>query len=129
MSSKTVVSAFSDEQVQRLTGVSRTQLRYWDRTGFFVPPLANPDRRAPHSRLYTFRDVVSLKVINALRNDARVPLPHLREVKEKLAHLGEDVWSKTTLYVLNKRVIFDSPGAATKEEIVSGQVICRSLSK
>src|SRR5471030_3299144 len=108
MSSKTVVSAFSDEQVQRLTGVSRTQLRYWDRTGFFVPPLANPDRRAPHSRLYTFRDVVSLKIINALRNDAKVPLPHLREVKEKLAHLGEDVWSKTTLYVLNKRVIFDT---------------------
>jgi uncharacterized protein (DUF433 family) len=123
MSSKSVISAYSDEQVQRLTGVSRTQLRYWDRTGFFVPSLAYADRRVPHSRLYSFRDVVSLKVINALRNDAKVPLPHLREVKEKLAHLGEDVWAKTTLYVLNKRVIFDSPGGSSREEVISGQVI------
>jgi uncharacterized protein (DUF433 family) len=123
MASKPVISAFSDEQVQRLTGVSRQQLRYWDRTGFFVPALAYADRRAPHSRLYSFRDIVSLKVINALRNDAKVTLPHLREVKEKLGHLGEDAWAKTTLYVLNKRVIFDSPGGRDKEEIVSGQVI------
>jgi uncharacterized protein (DUF433 family) len=123
MSTKPVISAFSDEQVQRLTGVSRQQLRYWDRTGFFVPALAYADRRAPHSRLYSFRDIVSLKVINALRNDAKVTLLHLREVKEKLGHLGEDAWAKTTLYVLNKRVIFDSPGGRDKEEIVSGQVI------
>jgi uncharacterized protein (DUF433 family) len=123
MSSKSLIAAFTEDQVERLTGVSRQQLRYWDRTGFFVPSLAYEDRRASHSRLYTFRDLVSLKVINALRNEANVPLPHLRKVKERLAHLGEDVWSKTTLYVLNKRVIFDSPGGETKEEILTGQVI------
>jgi DNA-binding transcriptional MerR regulator len=123
MTNKTIIAAFTEDQVARLTGVSQTQLRYWDRTGFFVPTLAYEDRRAPYSRLYTFRDLVSLKVINALRNDAAVPLPHLRKVKEKLVHLGDDVWAKTTLYVLNKRVIFDSPGGKTREEILSGQVI------
>lgn len=119
-----VVSAFTEDQVERLTGISQRQLRYWDRAGFFVPSLAYEDRRSPYSRLYSFRDVVSLKIVSALRNDANVPLPHLRDVKERLAHLGDDAWAKTTLYVLNKKVIFDSPGIKDrKEEVVSGQVM------
>jgi uncharacterized protein (DUF433 family) len=64
-----------------------------------------------------------LRILNELRNEARVSLPHLREVKEKLAHLGDDVWAKTTLYVLNRRVIFDNPETSKREEIVSGQAI------
>jgi uncharacterized protein (DUF433 family) len=45
-------------------------------------------------------------------------------VKEKLSHLGDDIWAKTTLYVLNRRVIFDSPDIKDrKEEVVSGQVM------
>jgi uncharacterized protein (DUF433 family) len=122
-SSSVVVSGFTEDHVERLTGVSQRQLRYWDRTGFFVPSLAYEDRRSPYSRLYSFRDVVSLKIVSALRNDANVPLPHLREVKEKLAHLGDDLWATTTLYVLNRRVIFDSPDMDRREEVVSGQVM------
>jgi uncharacterized protein (DUF433 family) len=122
--SNVVISAFTEDQVERLTGISQRQLRYWDRTKFFVPSLAYEDRRSPHSRLYSFRDLVSLKIVSALRNDANVSLPHLREVKEKLAHLGEDLWAKTTLYVLNRRVIFDSPDTIDrKEEVVTGQVM------
>lgn len=116
-----VVSAFTEDQTVRLTGISKRQLRYWDRTGFFAPSLAYEDRRKAHSRLYSFRDIVSLKVLDALRNEAKVPLPHLREVKIKLSHLGEDVWAKTTLYVLNKRVVFDNVETARKEEVLSGQ--------
>ena len=116
-----VVSAFSEEQVQRLTGITAAQLRYWDRTDFFVPSLAQEDRRRPYSRVYSFRDLVCLKVLNTLRNEARVSLPHLREVKEKLTHLGNDMWARTTLYVLNRRVVFDNPGTRRKEEIVTGQ--------
>ncbi|SIO51262.1 MerR HTH family regulatory protein [Bradyrhizobium erythrophlei] len=122
-SSSVVVSAFTEDHVERLTGVSQRQLRYWDRTGFFVPSLAYEDRRSPYSRLYSFRDIVSLKIVSALRNDANVPLPHLRDVKEKLAHLGDDLWATTTLYVLNRRVIFDSPDMDRREEVVSGQVM------
>jgi uncharacterized protein (DUF433 family) len=122
--SNVVVSAFTEDQVERLTGISQRQLRYWDRTGFFMPSLAYEDRRSPYSRLYSFRDIVSLKIVSALRNEANVPLAHLRDVKEKLSHLGDGVWAKTTLYVLNRRVIFDSPGIKDrKEEVVTGQVM------
>ncbi len=119
-----VVAAFTEDQAERLTGISKRQLRYWDSTRFFVPALAyTEDRRAPYSRLYTFRDLVCLKIINALRNEASVSLQHLREVKEKLANLGDDLWAKTTLYVLNRRVIFYNPDTDVREEVVSGQAI------
>jgi uncharacterized protein (DUF433 family) len=113
--------AFTEEQAEKLTGVSASQLRSWDRTGFFVPALANKNRSLPLSRLYSFRDLVCLKVLNALRNEANVSLQHLRSVKERLSHLGEDVWAKTTLYVLNKKVVFENPETQNKEEVVTGQ--------
>jgi uncharacterized protein (DUF433 family) len=119
--SNVVLSAFTEDHVERLTGVSKRQLRYWDRTGFFVPSLAYHDRREAYSRLYTFRDLVCLKIVNALRNDANVPLPHLREVKEKLAHLGDDLWAKTTLFVLSRRVVFYNPDTANREDVLTGQ--------
>ncbi|WP_312472570.1 DUF433 domain-containing protein [Brucella sp.] len=126
MSTETkIVMAFTEEQAEKLTGVSAAQLRSWDRTGFFVPALANKNRSLPLSRLYSFRDLVCLKVLNALRNDENVSLQHLRSVKERLAHLGEDMWAKTTLYVLNKKVIFENPETKNKEEVVTGQGVLK----
>jgi uncharacterized protein (DUF433 family) len=118
-----VVSAFTEDHAERLTGISRRQLRYWDETGFFTPSLAYEDRNEAFSRLYSFRDLVSLKVLNALRNEAKVSLPHLREVKIKLAHLGDHLWAHTTLYVLNKKVIFDNPELGNREEVLSHQAV------
>jgi uncharacterized protein (DUF433 family) len=122
MDTGNVISAFSEEDVERLTGITINQLRYWDRTGFFVPSLAHDDRRAVHSRVYTFRDVACLKILNAIRNESKVPLQHLRDVKQRLLHLGEDLWAKTTLYILNRRVIFYNPETDQKEDI-SGQLV------
>jgi uncharacterized protein (DUF433 family) len=118
-----LIAAFTEDQTEQLTGISKRQLRYWDRTGFFVPSLAYRDRRTPYSRLYSFRDLVALRIVNALRNEASVSLQHLREVKEKLAHLGDHLWAQTTLYVLNRNVIFHNPETGTREEVLSGQAI------
>lgn len=120
-----VISAFTEDQVERLTGVTRYQLRYWDRTGFFQPSFGAEDRRLPFSRIYSFRDVVSLQILNSLRNDVGVSLPHLREVKQKLAHLGDDSWSRVTLYVVKKRVVFFDPEVDQFREIVSGQGVLK----
>jgi len=116
-----VIAAFSEEDVERLTRISIGQLRYWDRTGFFVPSIAEENRRAVHSRIYTFRDVVCLKILNTIRNESKVPLQHLREVREKLLHLGDDLWAKITLYILDRRVVFHNPETDQKEDVVSGQ--------
>lgn len=116
-----VIRAFSEEHVERLTGISRNQLRYWARTGFFSPSLSDEERRRAYSRVYSFRDVVCLQVLNTLRNESKVSLPHLREVKQKLAHLGDDMWAKTTLHVLKKKVHFVNPETRKIEDVLTGQ--------
>ena len=95
-----VVSAFTEDQVERLTGVSVHQLRRWDRPGFYHPEYADDNRRNPFSRIYSFQYVLSLQILGALQNDLGISLQHLRKVKEKLAHLGNDRWSKTRIYVV-----------------------------
>jgi DNA-binding transcriptional MerR regulator len=126
MASDHVVTAFTEEQVSRLTGISRNQLRHWDRTGFFSPSLGDENRRLALSRTYTFRDVVSLRVLHTLRNEVRIPLPHLREVKDNLSHVGDDFWAKTTLYVLGRRVVVDNPQnpeGGERVDAASGQAV------
>jgi uncharacterized protein (DUF433 family) len=117
-----VISAFSEDDAARLTGITISQLRYWDRTKFFAPSLAHEDRRVAYSRVYTFRDVACLKILNAIRNESKVPLQHLREVKQNLLHIGDDLWAKVILYILNRRVIFYNPDTDQKEDI-PGQLV------
>jgi len=121
MDERKPIAMFSEEMTSRLTGVSVRQLRYWDSDGFFSPSFGYEDRSKPYSRLYSFRDLVALKVLNGLRNEVKVPLGHLREVKERLLSLGERLWGETTLYVHNKHVVFVNPETDTLEEVVSGQ--------
>jgi uncharacterized protein (DUF433 family) len=118
-----VVAAFSEANVERLTGLTSAQLRYWDKTGFFAPAYAEDDRRALFSRVYSFRDVVGLRTLGLLRRQYNVSLQHLRQVAEKLSHLENDLWTKTTLYVLNRRVIIHEPGSGRLRDAVSGQYV------
>lgn len=116
-----VVSAFTEDQVVRLTGVSRRQLRYWATDKFFIPSIKMEDDNLAELRLYGFRDLLCLKIINSIRNESKVSFPELRKAKERLAHLGSDMWAKTTLYVHRKKIVFDNPETGQKEETSTGQ--------
>lgn len=119
-----VIAAFTEEQAQRLSGVSLRQMRYWAAEGFFVPSIVlGQEDGEPSVRLYSFRDLVSLKVLSALRNETRVPLSHLKQVKERLSHLGDDMWAKTTLYVLGKEVVFNDPTTGERQNVNGQRVL------
>lgn len=107
--SNVVIAAFTEDEVRRLTGIRLRQLRYWDRTAFFRPSLIDNEDGDQVGSLYSFRDLVCLQVLNGLRNDNGVSLQHLREVKDKLAKLGADLWAKTTLYVLKNKSFSITP--------------------
>ena len=125
--SNVVVAVFTEGEASRLTGISLRQLRYWHRTAFFVPSLGDKRSDGDAFNLYSFRDLVSLQILNALRNGARVSLQHLREVKAKLESLGDDMWAKTTIYVLGRKVVCETEPERL-EEVVSGQrVLCIPL--
>lgn len=122
MSDESVLGAFSEAQVERLTGVSIAQLRRWDRTGFFKAALHSDEVRA-FSRVYSFKDLVSLRVLNQLRNVHNVSMPELRKTAREMAHLGDDVWTQTTLYVHRGRVVFDEPETSAKREVTTKQYV------
>lgn len=122
-----VVAAFSEEQTHKLTGISVGQLRYWDRTEFYRASYAESNRRIAFSRIYSFHDIVALRVLHVLRNQYSVPLQHLRAVSEKLSHLAEDRWTGTRLWVVNRRVIWQDPETERPQEIVSQQYVVPTL--
>jgi DNA-binding transcriptional MerR regulator len=104
-----VIAAFTEDQVVRLTGVSRRQLRYWATDKFFVPSIKMEDEQLAEMRLYSFRDLLCLKVISSIRNESKVSFGELRKTKTRLSHLGDDLWAKTTLYVHSKRLSSITP--------------------
>ena len=116
----TDVKAFSAEHVHRLTGLSHAQLRYWDRTGFFNPTYADEDRRSPHSRVYSFRDLVGLRTIALLRNYHHKPLQTLRKVGQLLKQHHEMPWSSLVLFVAGKQVYFQEPHSDIIRDAVAG---------
>ncbi len=118
-----VVAAFSEEQVERITSLTKGRLRYWARTGFFKPSYTEENPRLPYSRFYSFKDIVALRTLEMLRVQNNVPLQHLRKCAEKLSHLEEELWTKTTLFVVNRKVVFVNPETGTPQEVVSGQYL------
>jgi DNA-binding transcriptional MerR regulator len=72
MSQNTLIAAFSEEHVVRLTGLTHGQLRSWDRAGFFQPRYAYEDRHVPYSRVYSFQDVVGLRTIAVLMKEYKI---------------------------------------------------------
>lgn len=104
-----VIRAFSAFHVCRLTGLSLRQLSYWDNTEFFSPYYAFENRRSPFSRVYSFEDLVGLRVIAILRNERKIPLQTLRKVAEELSRYHSRPWSGLVLYVVGKAVYFKEP--------------------
>jgi uncharacterized protein (DUF433 family) len=116
-----VIQAFSEEHVERLTGLTRWQLRRWDNAGFFKPRYAYEDRFAPYSRIYSFKDIVGLRTIAVLMKEHKVSLQNLRSVATELVRRGYDHWADLKLYVLKKQVYFREPGSADVEGVWTGQ--------
>src|SRR5277367_4920861 len=84
------IAAFSEEQVQRMTGLTIGRLRYWAKTEFFKPSFVEDNPRLPYSKFYSFKDIVALRTREMLRVQNNVPLQHLRLVAEKLSYLKSD---------------------------------------
>lgn len=123
MSDQTVISAFTTEHVSRITGLSPRQLSHWDRLGFFRPSLFGSDTPARTFRVYSFQDVVGLRVIAVLMKDHGVSLRHLKKVAEKLSEKSSAPWSSLRLTVSKGEVGLINPLSNQGEGVLSGQYI------
>lgn len=119
-----ILGAFSEEQVSVLTGLSRAQLRSWNRNGFIRPEFKiGTDPRKPFTFIYSFKDLLKLRVLNQLRNVFNVPMSELRRVERDLAQMGDEKWTSQRLWVHNRKVVFEEPESAKKREISTRQFV------
>jgi DNA-binding transcriptional MerR regulator len=77
------MEGFSADQASRYTGCTAHQLRYWDRISLVKPSVQATGGRPGVKRLYSFRDLVSLRVIKSLL-DGGMSLQRVRKAIEFL---------------------------------------------
>ncbi len=117
-----VIGAFTEEQTASLAGVSRAKLREWDRRGLLSPSLGVTEPHIPYGRLYSFRDLVSARVLGQLR-EAGVSYQDLIRVHARLSSLSDAPWSSTVLYVLGKQVVIKVAGSRHRHNPLTDQQI------
>src|SRR5258707_11959951 len=79
----------------KVAGITYRQLDYWARTGLVVPSVRDASGSGTQ-RLYSFRDIVVLKVVKRLL-DAGVSLQNIRKAIETLRQWGEEDLATMTL--------------------------------
>ena len=80
--------AFTAEQACRVTNCTHHQLRYWDRVGLLKPSVQESGGRPGVRRLYSFRDLVALRVIRSLLDNG-MSLQRVRRAWDYLRREGE----------------------------------------
>jgi DNA-binding transcriptional MerR regulator len=83
-----VEQSFTAEQACRLTNCTHHQLRYWDRVGLVKPSMQQTGGRPGVRRLYSFRDLVALRVVRSLLDNG-MSLQRVRRAWDYLRREGE----------------------------------------
>lgn len=89
MSQAVATTGFRGPQVCKIVGISYRQLDYWARTGLAMPSI-QPAQGSGSQRLYSFEDLVDLRLIKKLL-DAGVSLRQVRGAIEYLRSLQQDL--------------------------------------
>ena len=110
------MEGFTAQQAIKLTGCTAHQLRYWDRVNLVVPSLQTTGGRPGKRRLYSFRDVVALRVVKSLLDNGmslqrvRRAWNYLRRTANMDKHLSEVtlVTDGATIYTVDDEALLDA---------------------
>ncbi len=98
-------------------GITYRQLDYWARTGLVVPSVRDASGSGTQ-RLYSFRDIVVLKVVKRLL-DAGVSLQNIRKAIETLRQWGEDDLATMTL-ISDGTTVYECRSAEEVVDLLQG---------
>ena len=120
------ISAYTADRARRLTGLSVRQIQYWDEQGFIRPSLTRRHGRG-RRRLYSFRDLLSLKVAADLRKSVSLQL--IRKVTDHLRRLNyRDPLAELNFVVVGGKLYFKE-SSRWQESRQLGQVVASFLVK
>ena len=105
-------AGYRGPQTCKIVGITYRQLDYWTRTGLVTPSI-QPATGSGTQRLYSFNDLLQLKVIKSLI-DAGASLQKVREAIDYVRKHVDDDWSKINIvanasgvYALSNEEVFD----------------------
>ena len=88
-------AGYRGPQTCKIVGITYRQLDYWTRTGLVTPSLQEAQGSGTQ-RLYSFNDLLQLKVIKGL-SDTGASLQKIRQAIEYVRNHVDDDWSKVTI--------------------------------
>ena len=116
---------FSGRKTAEVVGISYRQLDYWARTDLVRPSLAEA-RGSGSRRLYSYRDLLELKVIKTLL-DAGIKLESVRKVFTYMRdQLGEDI-SSANLVISGSTSVLVRSGEELVDVLQQGQGVLNVL--
>lgn len=116
---------FSGRKTAEIVGISYRQLDYWARTDLVTPSLAEA-RGSGSRRLYSYRDLLELKVIKTLL-DAGLKLESVRRVFTYMREqLGEDI-SSANLVISGSTSVLVRSGEELIDVLQQGQGVLNVL--
>ena len=108
--------AFTSKQACYLSGCTSHQLRYWDKVKLVSPSIQSSHGKPGVPKLYSFRDIVSLKVIKTLLDNG-MSIQRVRRAWRYLSRNGDlqDQLSETklssdgeTIYTVEENKVLDA---------------------
>ena len=88
-------TGYRGPQACKIVGITYRQLDYWTRTGLLTPTIQEASGSGTQ-RLYSFNDLLQLKVIKSL-TDAGASLQKVRQAIEYVRDNVADDWAKLTI--------------------------------
>jgi DNA-binding transcriptional MerR regulator len=108
-----VEQGYRGPQACKIVGITYRQLDYWTRTALVTPSLQEATGSGSQ-RLYSFNDLLQLKVIKSL-TDAGASLQKVRQAIDYVRdNLVEDNWSQLTIVADGSRVY----ALSSEEEVI-----------
>ena len=106
------IEGYRGPQTCKIVGITYRQLDYWTRTGLVSPSIQSATGSGTQ-RLYSFNDLLQLKVIKSL-TDAGASLQKVRQAIDYVREHVADDWSKVNIvadgsgvYALTEAEVFD----------------------
>src|SRR5918998_3440358 len=112
-------TGYRGPQTCKIVGITYRQLDYWTRTGLVVPSIQAASGSGSQ-RLYSFNDLLQLKVVKSL-TDAGASLQKVRQAIDYVRNNLADDWAKVTIVADGGGVYACTSDAEVVDLLRSGQ--------
>jgi DNA-binding transcriptional MerR regulator len=112
-------AGYRGPQACKIVGITYRQLDYWTRTGLVMPSVQEATGSGSQ-RLYSFNDLLQLKVVKSL-TDAGASLQKVRQAIDYVRTNLSDNWSKVTIATDGAGVYACTSDAEVVDLLRSGQ--------